>query len=239
MILATIFLLLLAYLLYTFGLRRATLRAEALRFAPAFLVFGLLLFLTAVFAMEERITALKPLTLRPVMSLELLDEVATEKLASDDPEMLLVGEVSQLPAGVTIAPIPQTAFNIRLQENGMVYILLGEAMQALGWPAINGRNTLSEGQPVIVLGTLQMSVDINGLDDGRAEQYFIAEVIYAGTLAEFQRFMPRFAIIPTMTLVVSVLSAFVVIATPFLYLRTLQQRSDDVQQISEPQQSTA
>jgi hypothetical protein len=112
-------------------------------------------------------------------------------------------------------------------------------MQALGWPAINGRNTLSEGQPVIVLGTLQMSVDINGLDDGRAEQYFIAEVIYAGTLAEFQRFMPRFAIIPTMTLVVSVLSAFVVIATPFLYLRTLQQRSDDVQQISEPQQSTA
>ena len=238
MILATIFLLLLAYLLYTFGLRRATTQAEALRFAPVFLVFGLLLFLTAVFALEERFTALKPLTLRPVTSLELLDEVATEKLGSYDPDMLLVGEVSQLPAGVTIAPIPQTAFNIRLQENGMVYILLGEEIQALSWPMANGRYRLSEGQPVTVLGTLQTSVDLSGLDAGRDEQYFIAQVIYAGTLAEFRSFMPRFAIIPTMTLILSFVSGLIVIAAPFAYLRVLRNQSAVLPKITEPQKST-
>lgn len=58
MIIATVFLLILTYGLYRYGLVRAKDRNGVLKLAPAFVVFGLLFLLTAIFALNDRLMTL-------------------------------------------------------------------------------------------------------------------------------------------------------------------------------------
>ncbi|PJF21273.1 MAG: hypothetical protein CUN56_11920 [Phototrophicales bacterium] len=85
MIVVTILLGLLAYTLWRFGLKQAVTRRQVIRLVPAFVTFGVLLLLTAAFALSEYFDAREPRFLTP--------QTTTPQLT--DERVVLIGTAHQ------------------------------------------------------------------------------------------------------------------------------------------------
>jgi hypothetical protein len=221
MILATIFLLLLAYPVYQFGLRGVTEPQAIRKYVPAFVVFGVLLLLTAAFAFNERLEALAPGDLPPLRTTEALRAQATDPQT----DVLVLGAVGELQNGVTISTRPQTRFPLVL-EGGSVSVLLGENVLALSWPRQGDRRVLEAGQPLVVVGSLQAADDVEAdIDTALDRRYLVAETVYAGDITGYLDLLPRFALIPTMTALLSVILGMLLPLVPLLKWHNLRKRA--------------
>jgi len=221
MILATIFLLLLAYPTYQFGLRGVTDPQAIQKYIPAFMVFGLLLLLTAAFAFNERLEALAPGSLPPLRTLD-----AVQTLTPDpETDVLVLGVVGELQNGGTISTQPQTRFPLVL-EGGSVGVLLGENMLALSWPRQGDRPVLESGQPLVVVGNLQAADGIEAETNTELDRdYIVAETVYAGDITGYRDLLPRFALIPTMTALLSVVLGVLLPLVPLFKWHNLRKRA--------------
>jgi hypothetical protein len=90
MLLALFFLILVVYVTYRFFLTQSATPKEANRLIPAFIVFGLLFVLVAIFSLSEWITALSPRNLPAITTRAELEQI---ELSLDDKKtpVLLIG----------------------------------------------------------------------------------------------------------------------------------------------------
>lgn len=190
MIVASLFLMLVTYFTYRFLLSPLKTKAEVKKFIPAFVVFGLLFVLVAIFSLSEWITGLSPRNLTPITSFAELSQVTPSAPNERPKRILLVGNVGsentfQLADGI-IETIPHDDF-VRINAN-------------------------PSAQTAVLYGSLTL----NGV---------VADVIYMGGLEAYFSFLDRFAIIPILTIIISLLGALVTWMIPIRKWRTLNRTS--------------
>lgn len=203
MILATIFLMLLGYGTYQFGLRHTQTRADVNKYFPAFIVFGFLLQLTALFALNDLIITLQPRGMTPIANLAELAEIP------EDERVLLVGQIGALPEGAVVSTVADLAFP--LQVSGEEFIVLtDEDTFAIQWPRnpgnADGPRILEGGAAIVVLGEPAPA----------PADAVTALQIFAGGLDAYRDSLLRFAIVPGLTLLISVITGLLVFAAPFI-----------------------
>ena len=189
MIVATVLLTILSYGLYHFGLRKAESRQQVNRLLPAFLVFGLLLLLTGLFALSDRISTLAPVDLPPIRSLESWRDHQPE-----GDKALFVGRAGN--TGVD-SPTYQIILADGILElaNDHTFIIA-----PIDHPAPGGE--------IVVVALIDREIGDLEMD-----------ILYAGTRGDFIAYLWTAAIIPTATLVVSFALGVIVLALPFVYRR--------------------
>ena len=99
MILAGLFLTLIVYFTYRFLLAKNHTQARLVKLTPAFIFFGALFMLVALFSLSDWITALAPRNLSPINTL-------TEWDATDEERVLLVGNLPFVVGDVENNPAP-------------------------------------------------------------------------------------------------------------------------------------
>lgn len=198
MIVATIFLAILASGVVVLGLRNASSREQVSRTVPALVTFGLLALLTAFFALGDVFDALLPGDLDPLESVAALE---AEAPFDEGEAVLFVGE------SATFTEYRATdVFDMTLDDGD--FALTGDAYIASGWSQEDERTTLDAGEPVVVLARYTGS----GLT-------FESRLIYVGTHESFLDFVPRFLVIPVITMVSSIVLALICFALPVIYYR--------------------
>lgn len=190
MIVASLFLILVTYFTYRFLLSPLKTKAEVKKFIPAFVVFGLLFVLVAIFSLSEWITGLSPRNLTPMTAIAELSQIIPPAPDERSKRILLVGDVGaentfQLADGI-IETIPHDDFvQINANPSAQTAVLYGS------------------------LGT-----------DG-----VVAKVIYVGSLDAYFTFLDRFAIIPILTIIISLIGALVTWMIPIRKWRVISASS--------------
>lgn len=182
MIIATIFLLILTYGVYRYGLVRAKDRNGVLKLAPAFVVFGLLFLLTAIFALNDRL-----------MTLGLLD-------LKDGPrnnKAMLVGTLGAEPPRIEIILDDSTR---SLDEDDETFWI--------------GQDDAEIGADVIVITAER--------DNGSV----YPDIVFIGTGEDFRTYLNRAAIIPTLTMLLSLGLGIMTLLLPVIYYRRPGRASD-------------
>lgn len=192
MILADLFLLLVVYITYHFFLPSAQTKTAIWRFIPAFVVFGLLFILVAIFSLSEWLTALSPRNLSPISTVAELAQIPSPAPDDRPIRILLVGEPP------TVAPPNISQF---VMKDGVVDIVLDKNFVLVGAD--------ESSQTAVLLGAITHS----GV---------VARVIYKGDVAGYFVFLDRFAIIPILTIIMSVLGALITWSIPIRQLNSIQ-----------------
>jgi hypothetical protein len=112
MILAGLFLTLVVYFTYRFLLSNNRTQARLVKLTPAFIFFGALFVLVALFSLSDWITTLAPRNLSPISTI-------TEWDASDEGQVLLVGNLTFEMGAVESHPAP----HIRLTDGEIPFSL--------------------------------------------------------------------------------------------------------------------
>ncbi|MDX2074810.1 MAG: hypothetical protein SFZ02_00135 [bacterium] len=138
MILAGIFLILVVYFTYRFLLPSATTPAKVIKFAPAFVLFGLLFLLVALFSVSDWMTALSPRNLSPITTIADLQKLTPSGDTSI--RVLLVGKAP--PIGTDILSrfeMIDGAVELSLHKNFvMIDAIASETAVLLGRLGIDG-----------------------------------------------------------------------------------------------------
>lgn len=192
MLLALFFLMLVVYATYRFFLTRATTPEAVKRLLPAFIVFGLLFVLVTIFSVSEWMVALSPRNLSPITTISELEHIAP---STDDEKSIRV-----LIIGQPIMDVTDNTVNQFLLTDGNINITQGKHFVMIA-PA--------PSDSAILLGY----VNPNEVE---------ASVIYMGSQEAYFAFLDRFAIIPILTTVLSVIGAFITWITPLIYIRKLR-----------------
>jgi len=210
MILATILLVLLSYLLYQFGLRRTQAKPDVRFYLPAFVVFGALLLLTSIFALNDLLTALAPRSLEPIHTTAALREAFNVAEIGNE-QVLLEGAIGEVPDGTIVSTSAQMVFPMQLDDD-VITIMTDEDTLAIQWPqddSPDNPRVLATGQAITVLGLPTDATTVT------------ADAIYAGDVQAYWNFIPRFAVLPSITLILSLIAGLVVMAIPFVRYRQL------------------
>jgi len=210
MILATLLLIILSYLLYQFGLRRTEVKPDVRLYIPGFIVFGALLLLTSIFALNDVLTAIAPQNLDPIRTVaDLQDTIETAEITSE--QVLLVGTVGELPDGTLVTTATEMIFPMQLEDD-TVDISTADDTLAIQWPQgddPDGPRVLEPGQAIVVLATPQQ------------QDLISAEAIYPGTVEDYWAFLPRFVVLPGLTSILSLVAGLMVMAVPFVRYQRL------------------
>ncbi len=186
MIVASLFLMLVTYFTYRFLFTPIKTKAEVKKFIPAFVVFGLLFILVAIFSLSEWITGLSPRNLTPITTISELSQITPPAPDERPKRILLVGDVGSENRFELADGIIETR-----PHNDFVLI-----------------NANPSAQTAILYGSLTT--------DG-----VVAKVIYVGGLDAYFTFLDRFAIIPILTIITSLIGALVTWAIPIRKWRTI------------------
>lgn len=201
MIAATLFLGFLTLLVYALGLRGAKTPQEVARTRPALITFGLLAFLTAFFALGDLLDALVPNRLDPIETLADLEAVGP---LGDRELVLLVGESESFTQYRV-----SDSFGMAFPDGTLV--VEGSGYIAAKWDRDEDDTTLPAGREVVVLA--------RGVGDGvRVEGRYI----YAGTYEAYIDFIPRFLVIPALTITLSLLLGIFCFAMPAVIMRRVK-----------------
>ena len=138
MILAGIFLILVVYFTYRFLLPSATTPAKVIKFVPAFILFGLLFLLVALFSLSDWMTAISPRNLSPISTIADLQKLTPT--GDTAIRVLLVGKAP--PIGTDILSrfeMTDGAVEISLHKNFvMIDTNLSEIAVLLGRLGVDG-----------------------------------------------------------------------------------------------------
>ncbi|PJF30186.1 MAG: hypothetical protein CUN52_04590 [Phototrophicales bacterium] len=194
MIIADLFLILVVYITYRFFLPLAQTKPAVRRFIPAFVVFGLLFILVAIFSLSEWITALSPRNLSPISTVAELSQIPPPAPDDRPIRILLIGE----PPTASRPNITQF-----IMKDGVVDIALDKNFVLI--------NTDQPSQTAVLLGAITHS----GV---------VAQVIYEGDVAGYFIFLDRFAIIPILTIIISALGALITWWIPIRRLNSIHRK---------------
>ena len=202
MIAATILLFILTWGVVVFGLRGATTREQVNRTLPALIVFGLLALMTAFFALGDYLDAILPNRLEPIRTEA---ELAEQQPFEEREQSLIIGETIGLVEYHVSDPM-----TIRLSDETTVDIG-GTAYIASQWDIKDDEsNYLDQGSPVVVLAVAENETDV------------VARFIYQGTYDDYIDFIPRFTLMPLLTVALSLLLAAACFGLPMLARRRLK-----------------
>mgnify|MGYP001343476718 CR=1 FL=1 len=190
MIVASLFLILVTYFTYRFLLSPIKTKSEVKKFIPAFVVFGLLFVLVAIFSLSEWLTRLSPRNLTPITSIAELSQVTPSAPNERPKRILLVGDVGS-----------ENAFQL---VDGLIETIPHEDFVLI--------NAYPSAQTAVLYGTL-------------THQGVVTDVIYVGRLEAYFAFLDRFAIIPILTIVISLMGALVTWMIPIRKWRALNHTS--------------
>ena len=186
MIVASLFLMLVTYFTYRFLLSPIKTKADAKKFIPAFVVFGLLFVLVAIFSLSEWLTRLSPRNLTPITSIAELSQMTPSAPNERPKRILLLGDVGS-----------DTTFEL---TDGLIEMIPHNDFVLI--------NANPSAQTAVLYGTLTH----NGV---------VTNVIYVGRLEAYFTFLDRFAIIPILTIVISLIGALVTWMIPIRKWRTI------------------
>ncbi|MCU0479688.1 MAG: hypothetical protein MUE54_00590 [Anaerolineae bacterium] len=193
MLLAFFFLVIVVYATYRFFLTPSTTPQAVKRLIPAFIVFGLLFVLVAMFSLSEWMVALSPRNLSAITTRAELEGIAPSTDNEKSVRVLLIGVLppDTLTDDIEAFSLADGTINI-MQSKHFVMIAPAPAPSA------------------VLLGY----VTPDGVE---------ASVIYVGSQEAYFAFLDRFAIIPILTTVLSIIGALITWIAPLLYARKLNQ----------------
>lgn len=197
MLLAFFFLIFVVYITYRFFLTKATTSPAIKRLIPAFIVFGLLFMLVAIFSLSEWMVALSPRNLSTIYTRAELEQLS-QPLDDEKIRILVVGASPSDTQPDTIAQfgLVDDIIPIKLHKN---FALIRPAPSTTA----------------VLYGYLTQ----NGVE---------AVVIYVGSQKSYFDFLDRFAIIPILTLVLSVWGGIITWIIPLRYLWKFNKYSTSV-----------
>jgi len=202
MIAATILLFILTWGVVVFGLRGATTREQVNRTLPALIVFGLLALLTAFFALGDYLDAILPNRLEPIRTAADLAEQQPFEIRE---QSLIIGETVGLIEYRVSDPM-----TVRLSDDTTVDIS-GTAYIASQWDVNDDEaEYLDAGSPLVVLTVAKNETDV------------VARLVYQGTYDGYIDYIPRFTIMPIITIALSLLLALACFGLPVLARRRLK-----------------
>jgi len=187
MLLAFFFLIFVVYITYRFFLTKATSSQAIKRLMPAFIVFGLLFMLVAIFSLSEWMVALSPRNLSTIYTRAELEQIS-KSLDDEKIRILLVGASPSDTQPNTIAQfgLVDGIIPIKLHKN---FVIIRPAPFTTA----------------VLYGYLTQ----DGVE---------AAVIYVGSQKSYFAFLDRFAIIPIVTVILSVLGGIITWIIPLRYL---------------------
>ncbi len=198
MLLAFFFLIFVVYITYRFFLTSTSTPKAVNRLLPAFIVFGLLFMLVALFSLSEWKTALSPRNLSPISTLTELQTIETPTKDEKSIRVLLLGNA---PEDITTSTIERFTLT-----DGAV-----EITRAKNFVFI----TPTSSNSAVLLGRITQ----DGLE---------AEVVFVGNIDQYFSFLDRYAIIPILTVILSVIGGFITWIIPLQYLWQLNKRTQSV-----------
>ncbi|TVR21612.1 MAG: hypothetical protein EA396_07760 [Anaerolineaceae bacterium] len=201
MIVVTVILGIFAGGIIVFGLRGAQTRTAVNRTLPALITFAVLGFMTAFYAFGQYLNALLPVELEPITTsaeYEARQPLPVGEMA------LFVGEM----AGFT--PVRTAATFGLVLDDGATLTITGTTYNDLLWDVTeNESRFLPEGAGVVV--------QARALENDR----LLAYTVFQGTHDEFRDYMPRYATMPLVTAISSLILAVICVVLPFYKRRKL------------------
>lgn len=190
MIVASLFLMLVTYFTYRFLLSPIKTKSEVKKFIPAFVVFGLLFVLVAIFSLSEWLTRLSPRNLTPIATIAELSQITPPAPTERPKRILLIGDMAS-----------DNTFQL---ADGLIETIPDEDFVQI--------NAYPSAQTAVLYGSL-------------THQGVVTDVIYRGDLKAYFTFLDRFAIIPILTIIISLIGALVTWMIPLRKWRTLNRTS--------------
>jgi hypothetical protein len=211
-----VFCALITWLLVRFRLREAASVADVRKVLPFFVALALFLLFNAWLAFVGRRSLVEAANAVPLTTLRALETIETGN------GIILDGEVSaqnQATYWDYVAYIDEQHLYsppdllIRLADGDVA--VSNDDYSARNWPAGTGSYPyLAAGHRVIVVGTLERAVYLTGPDKGQESLSVHAEIVYAGSRADFARQAERRVILPTLMLALNLSGALVILGLP-------------------------
>jgi len=209
-------------LLYHFRLRRATTKAEISKLALVSSFIGIFFLANALFAYLGRSALQMAIEMRPVVSIEDLQDVETgapvvlDGIVAPENAVSTANYVTYIECDDASCTryVPS---RLLIALDGGDAVISNDDFEERAWPvSADGIRFLAPNQPVIVVGTMERGVVLFGPDKGKQTSSLHAEILYAGSREDFVARARGKMIFPSVMLIANLVAFVAAVVLPWV-----------------------